>query len=288
MNSPFPAEQARHLAGRPEVAASRRPLSRFRRLYRLALGRTPGADELQLALHFLEAGNAEHASTDRPDLPTLPGSTASANTIEAKQRLVSFQPFSVFVSADQQFASLFQVFPAFNEIWQTGHRLPDPVAGDGPSDRPRRRARDGPRHAVVRRWVAPADATVRITGSLTHKIGRKYGAGIRAWIVSSRHRQLAAWSLLNKSTETELLGVKVRAGDTIDFIVDCRGNAVRRRIHLVAVAPYALTTTTRTDKDSGPTGTRQTDFRGPPAPLLSPWEQLALVLLQTDELVFID
>ena len=175
MNSPFPTEQARHLARRPEVAARRTPAEQIQALYRLALGRTPGADELQLALHFLEEGNASPPARERPEPAQSPWRYGFGEYDEAKQQLVAFQPFSVFVSADQQFASLFQVFPAFNEIWQTGHRLPDPLAGMAHLTATGGEPGAGPRHAVVRRWAAPADATVRITGSLTHKIGPEYG-----------------------------------------------------------------------------------------------------------------
>ena len=286
MNSPFPTEQARHLARRPEVAAKRTPAEQIQALYRLALGRTPGADELQLALHFLEEGNASTPARERPEPAQSPWRYGFGEYDEAKQQLVAFQPFSVFVSADQQFASLFQVFPAFNEIWQTGHRLPDPLAGMAHLTATGGEPGTGPRHAVVRRWVAPADATVRITGSLTHKIGPEYGAGIRAWIVSSRHRQLANWSLLNKSTETELLGVKVRAGDSIDFIV--AGGATPFGNEFIWAPSIRLTPNDKDEQGFGSNWDAAEDFRGPPAPLLSSLEQLALVLLQTDELVFID
>jgi hypothetical protein len=41
-------------------------------------------------------------------------------------------------------------------------------------------------------------------------------------------------------------------------------------------------------RDAYPHWDAAEDFRGPPAPWLSSFEQLALVLLQTDELVFLD
>jgi hypothetical protein len=286
MNSPFATEQARHLARRPEVASKRTPAEQIRELYRLTLGRTPSTDELQLALHFLEEGNASTPAHERPKPAQSPWRYGFGEYDEAKQQLVAFQPFAVFVSADQQFASLFQVFPAFEEIWQAGPTLPDPVAGVAHLTAAGGEPGPGPSHAVVRRWVAPADGTVRITGSLTHKIGPEYGAGIRAWIVSSRHRQLANWSLLNKSTETELPGVKVQAGDTIDFIV--AGGATPFGNEFTWAPSIRLTPSDKGEQGSGSNWDAAVDFRGPHAPLLSPREQLALVLLQTDEVVFID
>jgi hypothetical protein len=59
MNSPFVLEQARRLAGRPEVAGEARPEGRVRQLYRLAYGRDPEADEMLLGLDFVRRAGAE-------------------------------------------------------------------------------------------------------------------------------------------------------------------------------------------------------------------------------------
>jgi hypothetical protein len=286
MNSPFPAEQAQHLAGRPEVAAARTPADRIQALYRLALGRAAQPDELKLTLRFLEEGKAATPQPARPAGTPSAWRYGYGEYDEARQRVVAFRPFSAFVSADQQFASLFERFPVFTEIWQAGSRLPDPVTGFAHLTATGGEPGPGPRHAVVRRWVAPADGSVRITGSLSHKIAREYSAGIRAWIVSSRQGRLAGWSIVNEATDTNLPAVKVKAGDTIDFIVG--GPAAPFGGEFSWAPSLRLSREGNTDKGSRTTWDAAADFAGPPPRLLSPWEQLALVLLQTDELVFID
>src|SRR5207248_2246070 len=55
MNSPFVLEQARSLAGRPEVSREADPARRVAALYRVALGRSPSADETRLAVEFVAA-----------------------------------------------------------------------------------------------------------------------------------------------------------------------------------------------------------------------------------------
>ncbi|HXG08980.1 MAG TPA: PSD1 and planctomycete cytochrome C domain-containing protein [Gemmataceae bacterium] len=55
MNSPFVIEQARHLVGRPDVAALQQPEARIERLYCLLYGRPPDAEEVALGLRFLES-----------------------------------------------------------------------------------------------------------------------------------------------------------------------------------------------------------------------------------------
>jgi hypothetical protein len=55
MNSPFVAEQARHFASRPDVAWQSTDAKRIGRMYRLAYGRAPERDEVEMGLKFLHA-----------------------------------------------------------------------------------------------------------------------------------------------------------------------------------------------------------------------------------------
>jgi hypothetical protein len=138
----------------------------------------------------------------------------------------------------------------------------------------------------VRRWVAPADGTVSITGRLHHKIPGELSAGVRGWIVSTRHGRLADWSLRNQAAETNLPEVKVTAGDAIDFIVV--GEAKRFGGEFTWAPTLRLKREANAEAGARTTWDATEDFGGPPPRLLSPLEQLALVLLQTDEFVFID
>jgi hypothetical protein len=62
MNSPFVAEQAKNTAARADVASLPDTASKIKRLYQLAYGRQPDADELQLGLRFLTSEKGK--STD--------------------------------------------------------------------------------------------------------------------------------------------------------------------------------------------------------------------------------
>ena len=76
---------------------------------------------------------------------------------------------------------------------------------------------------MIRRWVSPVAGTLSIEGTLRHgQPAVPYGDGVRGRIVSSRHGELASWSVNGSSAETKLSGIKVEKGDTIDFIVDAR------------------------------------------------------------------
>jgi hypothetical protein len=65
MNSPFVVEQARRLAGRPDITAQRHDQERIQGLYQLVYGRTADAGEMDLGLRFLTAAHAE--DTEGPD-----------------------------------------------------------------------------------------------------------------------------------------------------------------------------------------------------------------------------
>jgi hypothetical protein len=57
MNSPFVAEQARHLIRRPEIAAAKQPTEKIQRLYQILYGRAADADEVSMGLRFLAEGH---------------------------------------------------------------------------------------------------------------------------------------------------------------------------------------------------------------------------------------
>ncbi len=75
--------------------------------------------------------------------------------------------------------------------------------------------------------------------------------------------------------------LEVKAGDTIDFVVDIRDNLNSDQF---LWAPVLV--------EQGAEGTTtwnaQADFGGKPAPQLDPWEQLAQVLLMANEFYFVE
>jgi hypothetical protein len=283
MNDPFMAEQARALVARREVADERSPSGRIQVIYRLVFGRAATADELSLALRFIEEQMNDLAPNRSRPSQTTQWQFGFGNYDETSGKLESFQPFRVFVAANQQLALLASTFPVFTEVWQVGSRLPDPTAGFANLT-----ASGGepghPGYAVVRRWVAPTDGTAHITGTVGHKIAREHSDGIRARVLSSRNGQLGFWPVANKTAEVNIKEVEVKSGDTIDFVVDCGATAYGDEFTWAPTVRLA-----RKDGDKPEiVSASAKEFRGPPAPTLLTWEQLALVILQSNELVFVD
>jgi len=60
MNSPFVIEQARHFLQRPDVAGQTKEEAKIKRMYQLAYSRAADADEIALALRFLDEARKSH------------------------------------------------------------------------------------------------------------------------------------------------------------------------------------------------------------------------------------
>ena len=105
--------------------------------------------------------------------------------------------------------------------------------------------------------------------------------GIRCWVVSSRQGVLKSAEVRNAKSDLDVDAVEVEAGDTIDFVVDIRAELNSDQ--------YLWSPKIR---ELGPEPARNwdatRDFAGPARSGLTPWEQLAQVLLMANELMFVD
>jgi hypothetical protein len=262
LNSPFVAEQARRLAARANHGTQ--VADRIQRLYRLAYGRSATPEEVQLGEQFLKSAlPAPPRSRPEPSVWRYGYGEYDAAT----GRVKSFRPLR------------------WNgEAYQGGEAFPDRMFG-----RLRLTATGGHtgndrQHAAIRRWVAPRDGVVAISGTLNHPSDE--GDGIEARIVSSRAGQLAHWTLQEREVETKVDRVEVRAGDTIDFVVECRANPESDSFRWAPVVRMVEERPIATKEWNANTG-----FDGPPVASPQPltaWEKYAQVLLMANEFVFVD
>ena len=144
-------------------------------------------------------------------------------------------------------------------------------------------------HAAVRRWVAPRDGVVSISGTLQHE--HKEGDGIRGRIVSSRAGPLGSWALHNDKAETKIESLEVKSGDTIDFVVDFNANLNSDDFKWSPVLKSKDPADGAVSGEYAAEWNARKDFSGPPeqppSPL-SPWEKYAQVLLLSNEFLFVD
>ena len=108
------------------------------------------------------------------------------------------------------------------------------------------------------------------------------GDGIRAFVVSSRAGLLQSASVHQSETDLNVEAIDVEAGETIDFVVDI-GDVLNSDQYFwqATIAPVA-------GRPDDAIWDSRLDFTVDTVSPLNEWEQLAQVLLCTNEFLFVD
>ncbi len=255
MNNTFVQDAAQAVAGQLAEADAVR---RAGQLYRFVLSREATSDELELATRFIEAGDALPAGG--------PWQFGYGSFNAEAEQPVSFHPLPHFT----------------DKAWQGGPDLPDAKLGwvilHGSGGHPG----NDQEHIAIRRWRAEAEGTMAVTGKLEHP--SENGDGVRGRIVSNRDGLLGEWVAQHSAVDTNAMTITVRAGDTLDFLTDCRANpnhdSFQWRVTIRQVEGADGQTTNEWKSEQG--------FHGPQTELLGPWERLAQTLMLTNEFMFLD
>jgi hypothetical protein len=257
LNGNFAASRARALAKRFTDESSER---RVQALHRTLYQRSATRSEVASALRFVKT-----ATSDPPPVPPPVRETqwryGTGEYDEAAKCLKSFAPLPQFTGSAWQGAG----------PWPGGETGWAQLTAEGGHPGNTRA------HACVRRWVAPRDATVNITGTLKHE--PEQGDGVRGFILSSRHGELKAATVHKTKAAMSATNIVVKADDTLDFVVDIGGTLNSDQF---LWAPVVSADGTKWDA--------RAEFSGPmPAPQhLTAWEQYAQVLLLANEFAFVD
>jgi len=261
LNNAFIAARAEALVRQTTSLA---PEERVIQIYRALYQRLPTEKEIAAARHFIAAAEADALPS-----PSAPIATAWqygwGEYDEAAHRVKSFQLLPYFTG----------------KAWQGAAQWPNEQLGWAQLTADGGHPGNDLQHAVVRRWIAPRDGLVSITGELIHEPDA--GDGVRAFIVSSRHGELKAVTLRHDRAEMSAPRVGVRQGDTIDFIVDIGGTLNSDQF---LWAPVISTG----EAGANTTWNAKQEFAGstPKLQQLEPWQQYAQVLLLANELLFVD
>jgi hypothetical protein len=258
MNHPFVAEQARHLAARPEMQGAPDDAARVAWLYRRLFGREPEPAEAERGRRFLALPEA----TDDADEPG--GWRQGWGGWAGGSAPVTFQPFPHWTG----------------DAWQFGPRLPHVEKHYLHLTAKGGHVGSGPERAAIRRWVAPADGVIAISGTLAHR--GQGGDGVRGRIVAGRGGLLGEWTAHDGQAAAEVARYEVRAGETIDFLADSITND--------SFDGFQWAPTVRVIEPAGAAAVYAADagFAGPPPPRMSRREQFVQVLLLTNEFAFVD
>jgi hypothetical protein len=271
LNSPFVAAQARALVRRTEVARAQTPAERVETLYRLAYQRAPTSAQRAAALRFVEAAGAAPPMSIPPP-PVSPWRYGYGAWDNTNQTLLSFSALPHFSG----------------QAWQGGSKWPDATIGWVRLTAEGGHPGNDIAHAAVRRWVAPASGVFNIQGTLQHS--NKEGDGIRAHVLASTGGVLGTWAVHSNKTEVRLETASLKAGDTVDFIVDIREGLSHDDFLWAPVIRRSGSDATE-ESDPPADWNAKRDFAGPPPdpePLLETWERLAQVLLLANEFVYVD
>lgn len=126
-------------------------------------------------------------------------------------------------NAEAQRTHAFHPFEVYSEErWQGGTALPSETTGWSMLRREGGHTGANPDFAPIRRWISPAKGSVSISGVLNHP--GMAGDGVRGRIVSDRRGLLGEWPVYNQQVGTDISALEIEAGETIDFITDCREN----------------------------------------------------------------
>jgi hypothetical protein len=270
LNHPFVVQQSKALVKWSAQSPVRRSADtdRVNFIYQRLFQRSPTPEELASALAFV--------SVD--EKPVIAASDHSKSWHygygewdESTGRVKNFNPLPHFTGSAWQ----------GDEAWpneKLGWAQLTPEGGHPGNDR---------KHAVVRRWIAPAEGSYDLHSTLIHE--PEVGDGIRAFVSHSRLGKLRSTTLLGSKAELQLDAIAFQAGDTLDFIVDI-GNGLNSDQFLWSpkITPSVTATTGAGGDTPNDTWDAQKDFSTQPKSQLSAWEQLVQVLMLSNEFMFVD
>jgi hypothetical protein len=258
MNHPLVLERARRLAA--TVAESSEPTEQIRGLYLRAFQREPSAEQTAAAMQLLTVDAPE---TEKPAATVADWSYGYGAYDETAQRVASFTALPHFTG----------------EAWQGGPAFPDGPLGWVQLSATGGHPGNDRQHAVIRRFTAPTAMSVSIGSELIHE--PQPGDGVRAFIVSSRGGLLKSAKAHQQTVMLDVEKVDLEPGETIDFVVDI-GDVLNSDQY------FWRCRLTKAAADATVTWNSELDFPKNTTQHLTPLEQLAQVLLCSNEFLFVD
>ena len=256
MNSPLVVEQARNLTLRADFKAQTKGEDRIKLLYKLVYQRDPSEIEAKLALEYIRG---EYGVT-----------TAGAGAQAWEYGFGEFDPkanrMEAFVQLTQNGGAWVprQASPKVGKVSIT-------AKGGTPGN--------GIQHGAVRRWTARRDGFISIDGMLGEQ-PKKADEAVRGWIVSSGSGLIGSYLPQKKQIATKLPRVLVKRGDTIDFVVVGKGAFTwSPTVRFIEGAKPGEVVEWNAEKDFSGMGAEKH---------MEAWEKFAQVLLETNEMTFVN
>jgi hypothetical protein len=269
LNDSFIIEQARRLLAEAATAEGSGQEA-VQWLYRRLFLRPPSATEAGIARAFLKDTGEIHSE---PAAGSWQYGFGSADP--AVERFAAFAPLPHF---DPQ-----------AKRYQGARTFPDPKHGFASLSSAGGHPGAGLQMAAIRRWIAPHDGEFSLTGELALS-PKGTGDGVRARVISSLTGVKAEWVIDRTGAPglaTELETLQLRAGEILDFTVDCRETTNSDGFGWAPVLRLKVAAE-KTPKQMQTVWDAKAEFKGPPPAKLQPLEQMAQALLITNEFLFVD
>ncbi|MBL8816452.1 MAG: PSD1 domain-containing protein [Planctomyces sp.] len=268
MNHPASLERARKLSQRVSETAGGDDVAFVRELYRAVLQRDVEPGELEAAVSVLNPGESPASDPVRPEVADW--SYGYGKMDEAAGRVAAFTPLPHFTGT----------------AWQGGPNFPDGPLGWVQLSATGGHPGNDREHAVIRRWTAPRAMKLIVETELVHE--PEPGDGIRYFIASSRQGILKSGKIHKSRESPGISEIEVEPGEELDFVVDI-GDELnsdqylwRSQIRDIGGAAGATEVSGSVHWDS------EKDFSVDSVNQLTVREQLAQVLLCSNEFVFVD
>ena len=258
LNHPLMVGYAQSLAERTAPAATGE--QRVQELYRLAYQRSPTSQQVQAALEFVKLAEQDRGGVIPPTVAAWQYGFGKYD--EQAQRITGFEKLPHFTGS----------------AWQGGPAYPDGKLGWAQLTATGGHPGNDLSHAAVRRWTSPRDMRIRVQSTLIHEPNE--GEGVRGFLVSSRSGLLKAAAVHHGQAKFDVATLDVQAGETLDFVADIGKT--------LSYNQFLWQATISVGDESGEVFNSKSDFENQGQTRLTPWEQLAQVLLSANEFVFVD
>jgi hypothetical protein len=254
LNHNFVAETASRVLRRADVSRHKDPTRKLERIHRILFGRSPSDDELALAGQFL------NRDEKLASVPTA-WKYGYGGVDEQSKRVSKFAELTHWTGTR----------------WQAGPALPDAKLGWVFHDKTGGHPASSNDRCFILRWTVPESGEFEIAGKLAHR--PEPGNGVRGRIVSSEHGVLGEWKVDQSEADTPVTKVTVKAGETIDFVVDWQSHITHDEFEWPVVINLLTENRRKAQWDS------KRDFAGASS---TPWTDYVHALLMTNEFVFLE
>ena len=262
LNSQFIMDRAIEISKASESAESSGDLTgRIQLLFQTVLRRQPTPTEMSQTAAYIEELQANQQKSNG-----LTGWSYGYGAINEAQEAVT----------------AFSKFPSMKDgTFQGGEKLPDEKLGWASLNRGGGHPGGTLSLCAIRRWTADSDCQVFVNSVVIHT--SEEGDGVRCRIVSTGRGVMNDGTAHNSTATGSVETFEIKAGEHIDFVVDCRSNGSHDSFQsAIMVTQFVGNRIQRVWKS-------EDDFRDSPgAARLGAWPQLAQALLLTNEFIFVD